>query len=105
MARFGRDVVVSDVVYWALVKLKFGGQYRSIDEALRPMLGIRPGARPRLKSYTRRIEDMQHNGNNEELTGDGACPPRYSALPREHKGEAIISSFFRVKRFLSEAWV
>jgi hypothetical protein len=46
-----KDVVVSEEIYWSLVELKNEGQYRSIDEALRPVLGIVPGARPHLEGF------------------------------------------------------
>jgi hypothetical protein len=44
-----KDVVFSEAVYWALVDLKDEGRYRSIDEALRPVLGLPSGERPFLK--------------------------------------------------------
>lgn len=33
----------SEPVYWALVELKDEGRFRSVDEAVRPLLGLPPG--------------------------------------------------------------
>jgi hypothetical protein len=97
-----RDVIVSEDVYWALVNRKFAGQYRSIDEVLRPLLGMHQGKRPRLKKYLREQEYMQEklsDGDPEE----GQCPaPGFRLATRTRRG-AIILSLFRFIGFLSEA--
>jgi hypothetical protein len=44
--------VFSDEVYWALVALKDQGNFRSIDEAVRPLIGLSPGVKnPQLKKF------------------------------------------------------
>jgi len=47
----GKGLVVTEKVYWRLVDLKFAGKYRSIDETIRPLIGVSPGKNPRLKNY------------------------------------------------------
>jgi len=50
--------VFTDEVYWALVELKDRGEYISIDEAIRPLLGMPPGCdHPHLRSYEERLND------------------------------------------------
>jgi hypothetical protein len=44
-----RDIKVTDEVYWHLVGLKLNGKFRSVDEALRPILGLKSGSNPYLK--------------------------------------------------------
>jgi len=46
-----KHVVVTEVVWKALIVLEDDGHYRSIDEAIRPVMGIEPGARPHLKGF------------------------------------------------------
>ena len=46
-----KDVVVTEVTYWALVALKDEGHFVSIDEALRPVLSLPAGPRPHLKGF------------------------------------------------------
>ncbi len=45
----GKGLAVTDDVYWKLVDFKFSGKYRSIDEVLRPMIGLPPGPHAHLK--------------------------------------------------------
>jgi hypothetical protein len=56
MDRLSKDVAISEKVYWKLCAMKFAGKYRSIDEALRPLLDIPPGERPHVKRYTRVVD-------------------------------------------------
>lgn len=44
-----RDVRITTELWRRLNKLKFDGGYTSIDEALRPLVGLDPGPRPYLK--------------------------------------------------------
>ncbi|WAC05652.1 MAG: hypothetical protein OS112_03220 [Methanoregula sp.] len=97
-----RDVIVSEDVYWALVNRKFAGQYRSIDEVLRPVLGMQPGKRPRLKKYLQEQEYMKEKQSDGDI-GEGKCPaPGFRLATRTRRG-AIILSLFRFIGFLSEA--
>ena len=53
-----KGIMVTGDVYWALVKLKDQGQYRSIDEALRPLVGLSPARKhPRRKAYEDELND------------------------------------------------
>ena len=57
-----RHHVFTDEVYWALVRLKDEGGYVSIDEALRPVLGLSPGCEtPHLKHYEEQSEKWKQN--------------------------------------------
>ena len=83
-----KDVTVSIEVYWALVKRKLDGEFRSIDEVLRPILGIAPGPRSRLKRYTRRLEDME--AVCKTVTGYPAIQSQFGIARRtENDGEAM----------------
>jgi len=42
-------IVFKPEVYWELVRRKDKGNYSSIDETIRPLIGIPPGPKPHLK--------------------------------------------------------
>jgi hypothetical protein len=47
-------------VYWAIVDLKDKGHYRSVDEAIRPLLGLPSGQKhPRKKGFE--VDDDVNN--------------------------------------------
>lgn len=53
-----KSLDVTEEVYWRVVNLKHSGKYYSVDEALRPQLGMSPGRkRPRLKRFEDEVND------------------------------------------------
>ena len=53
-----KGIMVTEEVYWALVKLKDQGKYRSVDEAIRPLIGLSPARKhPRRKAYEEELHD------------------------------------------------
>lgn len=93
-----RDVIVSEDVYWALVNRKFAGQYRSIDEVLRPMLGMHQGKRARLKKYYQELEYMKEKMSDGDPEA-GKCPAEGFSFARRTLRGVFINSLSGQKGF------
>lgn len=79
------DVRLTDEVYWALVEKKFRGRHRSIDEVLRPLLGL-PCIHRRVQNYSDRAvmeESVSPEPSTEGMTAKVCQGPQEPGTPQQ----------------------
>jgi hypothetical protein len=80
--------VFTDEVYWAIVSLKDNGNYRSVDEAVRPLLGLPAGQKnPRKKGF-----EVEENGSESEFKNCSWYRTQSNSTATQYTGENRIKA-------------